>query len=160
MYISPDHRTDGSDEEEIASIDNSVSQLSPCAFVIRTFVTDDIDFLRATEEPADECQSDETTYYAKRHVRFAAVGLPVIGKLNANHSQSNQDYQSDKDVDPDEECIGEARNIQEITGYLETTVGSTEEEQRDEHESQTQQRPKGNLRNHFIVFHIAQNVCC
>jgi hypothetical protein len=139
MYISPNHGTDGSDEEEVASIDNCVCELSPCAFVIRTLITDDIDFLRTTEEPADESEKDKAAYYAKRHISFATVGLPVISEINANYAESDQNYNTEENVVPDEERIGESWNIQEVTGYLETTIRATEEEQRDEHDAQSQE---------------------
>jgi len=139
--VSPSHYDKRSGDEEIASVDNSVSHLSPEAFVICTLVTDDINFLRAAKEPAHACQYNESAYHTKRHIRFATVGLPVVGKIYAYYSQSDQNYEPEEDVVPNEECIGEARNIQEITGYLQTTVGASQEEQRDERDAQRQKRP-------------------
>ena len=151
--ISPKHRTERSDDEEVAGVDDGIRELSPHTFIIRTFVSDDVNFLRATEEPADERERNETANDAERHVRFATVGFPVVSELNDYDSQRDENYESEEDVVPNEEGIGETRDIQEVTGNLETTAGSAEEEHRDEDDAQRQQAPKGNLRNHFIVFH-------
>ena len=82
--------------------------------VICAFITDNIDFLRATEEPAEACENNESAYYAQRHIRLTTVCLPVVGKVGTNHTKGDQHYQTYQDVDPSEDCIGETRYIQEI----------------------------------------------
>jgi hypothetical protein len=145
VYISPNHSADSSTDEEIASINNCICELCPSTLVIGSFIADDIDFFGATEEPTCAREYNERAHDTESHIGFAAVGLPVAAELNHYYAESNKNDESEKDVVPDEECIGEPRNIKEISSNLKTTVGAAEEEQRDKHDAQSQKRPQSNL---------------
>jgi hypothetical protein len=135
MNITPYHRSDSSGDEDIACIDNGVGELCPESFVIRAFITDNIDFLRTACEPADACEKNESAHYAKGHISFAAVGFPVPCELDTYHAERNEHDQAEKDIIPDEESVSEPRDIEEVTGHLQTTVGAAEEEHRDKHDA-------------------------
>ena len=136
MDYTPDQRCDCSGEEEVASIDNGIAELRPETYVICTFITDDIHFIRATQEPADTSEQDEAEHDAEGLDSFAAIILPVVDELYNDYTKGNQNNDTEEDIVPYEEGVSETRNVQHFSRNLVYTCITAELEHRDEHDTQ------------------------